>query len=204
MNKPVIAIDIDDVLSSQIDVFIEFSNRNYGYNLTRADFLDPGDYWTYYEKIWAVGKEEANKRFRRFLDDKYPLKQIISDEAKNAVKQLKKSYSLDIVTSRHAEMSDETRKWLLNHFPETFRGVHFTKLWGSDGEATKATICMDIGASYLIDDNADHCNLAADAGITALLLGEYGWSSYQQLHDKVVRVAGWPEVLEYFDERSRQ
>src|SRR5690606_29397710 len=122
MKKPVIAIDIDDVLSSQVDIFIEFSNHNYGYNLTRKDFLEPGEYWNYYEKIWAVGKEEANKRFRRFLDEQYPLKQIISDEVKDAVELLKKSYSLDIVTSRHAEMSEATREWLLGHFPETFRG----------------------------------------------------------------------------------
>lgn len=200
MSKPVIAIDVDDVLSSQIDAFIEFSNKNFGTNLGIQDFQDPGEYWSYYSKVWKLSKEEGDLRFRQFLEEGYPTRQLISDGTKQAIAQLKEHFELEIVTSRHAEISEPTKKWLLENFPDTFKGIHFTTLWGAANQrVTKAIICQDIGASYLIDDNAEHCNLAAEAGVKSLLFGEWGWNIYQDLHRGVTRVNDWQGVLDYFE-----
>ena len=206
MSKPVIAVDIDDVLSSQVDVLIAFSNERYGTNLSHADFMIPGEYWGYYERVWGLGKDLGAERFQTFLREKYPLRQQIEEKAIRAITALKKSHRLDLVTSRGADYYEPTLEWLEKHAPGLFEGVHFVDLWaGETGlKTTKAKICKEIGAGYLIDDNAEHCNLAAEAGVSALLFGEFGWNLHHKLHPRVVRIADWEEVLEYFDARSRR
>lgn len=194
-----IAVDIDDVLSSQVDVLIQFSNSRYGTSLTRDDFQTPGEYWGYFEMLWGVGDEEGKKRFKEFLDEKIPLTQVIEQEALRALQALKKNFRLDIVTSRHANYHQDTLEWLERQVPGIFDGVHFVALWDEkNGAVTKAAICREIGAGYLIDDNADHCNLAAEAGIQALLFGQWGWNVGKSLHENVTPIKNWTEVIEYF------
>ncbi|MBC7746813.1 hypothetical protein H7Y40_02415 [Pedobacter sp.] len=198
MTKPIIAIDIDDVLSSQVQVLIEFSNENYGTTLTTGDFKAPGEYWGYYEQIWNVGKEEGAQRFQDFLERKIPLRQIIAPETLALLTKLKKDFRLEIVTSRRADYHTATQEWLEKHAPAIFDGVHFVELWDkSDRKVTKAMICQEIGAGYLVDDSVDHCNLAAEAGITALLFGEFGWNIANALSPGVYRVKDWTEVETY-------
>jgi uncharacterized HAD superfamily protein len=67
---------------------------------------------------------------------------------------------------------------------------------------TKTKILAEIGANYLIDDQPKHCIAAAEAGITALLFGDYKWNKDIELKTNMVRVKNWQEVTEYFDGRS--
>lgn len=73
------------------------------------------------------------------------------------------------------------------------------QVWSRDQKATKAAICTSIGASYLIDDNLEHCALAAESGLDCLLFGEYGWNKAEILPKGVTRVKDWHAVLEYFN-----
>ena len=203
MKREVIAVDIDDVVSSQVDALIQFSNETFGTKLTRDDFMAPGEYWSYYKMIWGLGEEEGSKRFQTFLEHKIPLKQSIDEQTVNALRELKKNYNLEVVTSRREEFKDGTIEWLAKAIPEVFNGVHFVYLWDEPNEqATKAKVCREIGAGYLIDDNAEHCNIAAEAGVHSLLFGTYGWNIYQDLHPNVTRVEDWQGVLNYFHEKG--
>jgi hypothetical protein len=60
-------------------------------------------------------------------------------------------------------------------------------------------ICQEIGAGYLIDDNVEHCRLAAEAGVKALLFGEYGWNKHLPTPPGVERVKDWKDVTDYFN-----
>ncbi|HLA48993.1 MAG TPA: hypothetical protein VJY84_00415, partial [Candidatus Saccharimonadales bacterium] len=66
----------------------------------------------------------------------------------------------------------------------------------------KAEVCREIGADYLVDDQPKHCLAAADAGITALLFGDYKWTRVNNLPKNVIKVRNWPAVLEYFNAKS--
>lgn len=200
-----IAIDLDDVISSQTTVFIQFSNQNFGTTLTDEDFQRPGDYWGYYEKIWEVEHEEAGRRFKQFLDEQYPLRQVVEPEVLQALSLLERNFRLEIITARGLDFEAITLQWLKQQAPNIFADIHFVDLWSHKlGErATKGRICQLIGAGYLIDDNAEHCNLAAEVGIKGLLFGEFGWNKYSSLHPLVTRVSNWADVLEYFDVRNQ-
>jgi uncharacterized HAD superfamily protein len=203
MSKPIIAVDIDDVVSSQADVLMAFSNERYNTNLTREDFKKPGDYWGYFEHVWGESAEEGARRFQEFLDEGYPYRQTVDPEVLAALQHLKQRYRLEVVTSRGEDFRDGTVRMLQDIAKNVFSNIHFVYLWDQpDKKATKAKVCQEIGAGYLIDDSVDHCNLAAEAGIHALLFGELGWTTSGQAHPDVVRVKDWAAVLEYFDGRS--
>ncbi len=204
MARSVIAVDFDDVVSPQIDGLIEFSNQRYGTNWTRDDFMAPGDYWTYFQNLWGVGLDEGQRRFNEYLDEGFQFKQLIAPDALTVLSDLKSDYRLEIVTSRNSRYQTETLKMITAKAPGLFAGVNFVDLWDQPGiKATKAKVCQEIGAGYLIDDNPEHCNLAAREGVKALLFGDFGWHKGKQLEDRVVKVAGWPAVKEFFDGERR-
>jgi 5'(3')-deoxyribonucleotidase len=198
MIKQKVAIDVDDVIGAENEAIRKFINREYLQNHTAEDYLVDGDYWSYWQDIWKVSEDEAERRLEAFLKspDKDSLE--ILDGAIKVIGELKKTYDLVIVTSRYGRQLETTEPWLEKHFPKTFSQVAFVATWSRDEKVTKAKICNDIGANYLIDDNADHCNLAAQAGIKSLLFGDYGWNRKATLHPGVTRVKDWHKVLSYF------
>lgn len=204
MKKQTIAVDLDDVVSSQAETLMEFLNATYDANITWDDFKKPGEYWSYFEELGHVDKTEGARRFEEFLDNDHLYLQKVDPAAVAAMGKLKElGYQLEIVTSRGLSYQKGTEAWLEKHLPGVFANLHFVELWGTgDNKLTKGLICKEIGAGYLIDDNADHCNLAIEVGVTALLFGEYGWNLHQKINPGVVRVNDWQAVLEYFDEQG--
>ena len=52
MDKPIIAVDIDDVLADSTDALRRVINERLGVNLTPEDYLIKEDYWDHYEEVW--------------------------------------------------------------------------------------------------------------------------------------------------------
>lgn len=194
-----IAIDIDDVLGNQNENIRLFVNEHYGLNLKPEDYEIEGEYWGYWEKVWGVDEAEGERRVNAYLNSKHLNKQLLLPGALEVIRRLEKKFELCIVTARHDSFIEATHEWLEAHLPKVFKGVHFVPVWGGSRSSTKAQICVEIGASYLIDDNLEHCTLAADEGIQALLFGDYGWNRRKSLPKGIIRVKDWPAVAEYFN-----
>lgn len=202
MKKPIIAVDVDDVLAGINRAMMEFVNKEFGTNLTWDDYTAPGEYHQYWEKIWGVSNEEAERRYQAFVEAESHGNLPLIDGATQAIDHLKKRFELVIITARDHKHKDETHQWLAQHFPQTFKDVLFLPLNEEDGKKVhKAVVAKEIGASYLIDDNVDHCTVAHQAGITALLFGDYGWNKHHQIPKGVIRVKDWQAVKEHFDAR---
>lgn len=197
-DRKIIAVDIDDVLASFNEAMRLFINKHYGLNHSKADYDKKGKYWRYWETIWGVSDIEGLKRHKAFIKSKAIRRLKLHDGAIDVIKRLEKSYKLVIITARNDEHLEDTHHWLEKHFPGVFDQVLFAKVWERNMVVTKATICQEIGASYLLDDNAEHCNLAAEAGIQALMFGDYGWNRAEKLHKNVIRLKDWHAVAEYF------
>jgi uncharacterized HAD superfamily protein len=196
-EKPIIAVDIDEVLMPHFQDLINYYNRLYGTRLTLAD-NHPKD-----TKGWGTdSREEAIKRVQKFFEtDEFKNSQPF-EEAMESIKKLAERFTLVIVTSRDGIIEETTRNWLDKHFPQLFHDAHFTGLYSLDGGAkSKAGVAKEIKADYMIDDSFDHISQAAEHGIKGLLFGEYPWNNYQELPNNVVRVKDWHEVLEYFNEK---
>lgn len=196
--KKTIAVDIDDVISAQNENMRLYANKKYGHNHSFEDYLAEGPYWSYWGGVWGVSDEEQKRRVQEYNHSGQLSLQAVVPGAIEAINELKKRFNLIIITSRSDEHLDETHQWLAKHFKSAFQGVHFASVWDNGEKTSKANICRAVGAGYLIDDNAEHCNLAAEAGIVSLLFGVYGWNRKEPVHKKVRRVKDWAEVLEYF------
>ena len=198
MPKPIIAIDIDDVLSQHAQEFVDFSNKRWGTHLTVEDYHEN---WS---DMWQIDLEETEERARHYFDSGRLFQYRHNETARPVLKKLSKNYRLVILTSRQSFLKDGTVEWLEKNFPNIFTEVHFASFWDLEDlthahEATKAEMALGVKASYLIDDQPKHCLGAAEVGIESLLFGDYSWNRSVELPENVTRVHDWQAVGAYFD-----
>jgi uncharacterized HAD superfamily protein len=198
MSKKTIAIDVDDVLASSAQGFVDFSNKQWGMSLTVEDYKE------HWGQMWQVDIHEYRRRASIVYDSKTVKTFQAHQDAKEVLQALKKRFRLVITTSRVKEIEKETAEWLDYHYNGLFSEIHlggfYDKITEDSHKPTKAELCQRIGAHYLIDDHPKHCFATAEVGIPSLLFGEYPWSrNLGKLPNGVTRVMNWREVQEYFD-----
>lgn len=202
-SKPVIAVDIDDVLAANVESFVEFSNKRWGTNLTTDDYTE---HWA---EMWNIDHAEADRRGDVIFREGLFLKHRFFDEAKPVLRHLSENYTLVIASARNARIQKETIAWIKKEYGQIFSAFHFADIWhkrtvsiDERNKMTKTAVLTAIGADYLVDDQPKHCIAAAEAGITAVLFGDYGWNRDTKLVPGVVRAKNWHDVQEYFDGRD--
>lgn len=191
-TRQTIGVDIDDVIAAHIPAFIAFSNERLGTNLTVDQYNN--DWLTLWNLDYDVMLERAGEFHRETVANYDRI-----EGADAVLKKLANKYRLVIVTARPKYNIDATHEWVSKYYRGIFDETHFVPIWEPGNTITKADICKQIGADYLIDDLPHHCNLAAEVGVKALLFGNYTWSADQTVHPDVVRVANWKAVGEYFN-----
>ncbi len=195
MSKPIIVIDVDDVLLPHFGCLIAWYNAEYGTNVTMAinhsvDVMAWG----------ADSIEEAVHRVHRYFETDTFKNEKPYDEAGPALTELGQNYELVIITGRDEAIEDITRDWLQTYFPDVFKEVHFTSLYSLVGKSrSKAEVTALLNADYFIDDNLPAVTEVAASGVPSLLFGDYPWNETDSLPGNVTRVADWPAVLKYFD-----
>jgi 5'(3')-deoxyribonucleotidase len=192
-TKPVIAIDVDDVLSPFTAGFVDFYNDLRGTSFVFEDFISYGIH-----EITGEREEDIDGLFENYMASEYFHNSNVPLEGSiEALRLLKHDYQLDIITARYNFAHQMTTDWLKQHFPTTFDGIHFIRdPRTNEAVASKAEICKVIGATILIDDYHKHILIAAEAGIRGLLFGNKPWSRHAELPGNVRRVKDWDEVLE--------
>lgn len=198
MSKPVIAVDVDDVLAANAAGFLAFSNERWGTQLTIDDY---SEHWT---DMWQVDHDEAERRSAIFHASG-AVRHFAHDlSAEKVLRKLAQSYTLVVITSRRLSIEKDTLAWLDEHFKGVFDKIHFAGIWDTEDtrearKQTKRDLCEKLGVQYLIDDHPKHCFAVADAGMTGLLFGAYKWNEHTgELPKNVVRVQDWQAVAEYF------
>ena len=197
MSRKIIAVDIDDVLGVFADEFVKYSNGKWGTKLTVEDYTE---HWA---EMWQVDKDLTNARAKEWYKSGITGALPANSHAKEGLRKLSEKYDMVITTSRHSTLRQETEEWVQKHYPNIFTSVHFAGIWENQDKShdelikvTKAELCKKLGADYLIDDQPKHCLAAAEAGIEALLFGDYPWNQDVKLIKGVRRVKNWQEVLE--------
>jgi uncharacterized HAD superfamily protein len=193
MAKPVIALDIDDVLVDTAAALLNDYNEKYGTSLKKHH---------YYSKDTSVlgvsDYEVAAERLTRYvlsgaLTEAHPLA-----DAVEAVKRLSVRYSFVGVTSRPADIAPATKEWVQMHFGDAVSDVLFTHFVMAANaptgtSLTKVDVCSDIGAVYLIEDHLHHAVPVADMGVKVFLINQ-PWNQADTLPPNVERVANWKGI----------
>ena len=183
--KKTIAIDIDDVLSRNVEHFVEWSNKMWGTKLTIDDFDED------FVAMWGIPRSESQKRFQQYVDNELAHEHQALIEAIPIISKLKQKYTLILITSRRTVLAPVTRRWIDQHFPDLFEVIHHTGFYDSYDDTshhrTKADICQEMKVDYLIDDQPKHCFAVAEVGIETLLFGDYGIETLKTYHRELLR-----------------
>lgn len=185
-----IAIDCDDVLVPTAQSILDHYNKTYGTSIPLEQLYskDP--------VVWSVQDySEAVRRVQAYLSSPEYLNLPPFKEAIGVIAKLSKRYELHVVTARHDELAEATKRMLAEHFPDLFKSIEFTNHFG-EGARTKAQVCQAIGAQILIDDHLNHVELAAECGIQVLLFGDYPWNKASSLPPNIARVLDWDDVAQ--------
>jgi 5'(3')-deoxyribonucleotidase len=204
VKKPIIAIDIDDVLADHAGGFVAFSNEKWGSSLRVEDY---DEHWA---KLWDIehNLDEVVRRRDMFVNSGAHCRFLPIGNAYDVLSRLSSRYMLHVTTSRLLTMKDNTAQWLSECYGDIFNDqtIHYAGIWDTltknSHTVTKADLIDAIDAQYLIDDQLKHCEAVAGAGKIALLFGDYRWNQAKKLHPNIVRVKNWREVEEYFNDES--
>lgn len=187
MTKPVVAIDCDDVIIQTAPNILHHYNITYNTNISLKD------YYTHSEVLWGTDHKTFLSRIHKYLDsDGYRQLQPFND-AIDAIKKLSEKYELHIVTARPDILTNTTEQMVSKYFPDVFNSVIFTN-HSSINQRSKADICNQLNADYLIEDSLHHAEVAASQGISVLLFGNYPWNQAHDLPDNIKRVNDWRQV----------
>jgi 5'(3')-deoxyribonucleotidase len=190
-SRPVVAIDIDEVLIPFMGSFLDYHNERYGTNYQLK--LDM-NYFGVHEMLGDSVKETQRKVDDFAESNNYRHGSPI-EGAKDSIEKLKCHYDLVVVTARPASVRELTEAWVRNHFGETFKDVHFSD-WLQDQVPDKAIVLRESGADVLIDDNLRHIREAVAIGLRGILFGDYPWNQAEELPTGVTRAKNWGAVEE--------
>jgi 5'(3')-deoxyribonucleotidase len=194
MSKPVIAVDFDDVLLDFNRGFLTSHNLLYGTKLT-YDQLINYDNW---EVVYGTDKDTMVERAKRFYHSPEHQRTLPVEGTLQAVADLAKDYSLQIVTSRPETVRDATLQWLDRHFPGLFSDFHFTNIYAAATGVqpkNKAEVCRSIGARTLIDDALRHAREVSSSGIP-VLLPDRPWNR-GETPPGVHRLQTWDDIVKW-------
>jgi uncharacterized HAD superfamily protein len=191
-SKPVLAVDIDDVLAHHYVLLSGHLADTFGHSLAPQTVDN-----SFFKQLGAhgIGREEVINAAEELLGSQaFYLDPI--DGAIESITRLKPHYDLIIVTARPLSTQQLTIAWLERHFPAVFRDIEVvgSLRWGAGLHASKMDKFKHHQVAILLDDRLEHCKEAAEQGIRAVLFGDYGWNQMETLPSGVTRAANWPEV----------
>lgn len=198
MAKPVIAIDIDDVVAEFCPAFCDFLRERRGLEVLPEDYRED---WVDWLGLSIQGcKDLADELFG---DKSFYLSLPVLPGTRRVLGQLKDRYEIVAMTSRRTSAKQTTRKWLDKNLENMVGEIYFLGAYDDLAQKdlkewphnfTKGDLCREVGVKCLIDDQPKHCLSVAEAGIDAVLFGDYGWNRQVEERGRLMRVKGWREV----------
>ena len=195
------AVDLDDVIADTTDALRLYVNEITGLHLTKEDYKVPATYWGYYEHVWTAAGITDHSHIHTFHTqmgiDQSNIMPVTG--AADTIGELRDVFDFVAVTSRELFMEKETKAWINEHFDDVFKEI---LLLGHihTAKQTKGDACLELGASWLIDDNIGHCESAQQRGVNALLYGDYGW--HDEFQGGMPHCKNWSDVGAYLSARS--
>ena len=189
MKKPIVAVDIDEVLALHNAALAKHHNRIYGTNHTANDYDED------WKRVWNVDQAEVERRASIWhASEDYSELAPVSG-ALSALEQLKSAYELVVISGRAQKVEALSRRWLERHYTRIFSNIKFIELWGKDRTVTKAQVCKKLGVNVLVDDSLKQVLACAEVVDKVLLFGDYLWNQADQLPKNAMRVKNWGEVV---------
>ena len=178
-------------LCLRASLILDYYNKTYGTNIALKDFYSKDlDIWGVADVATAVARVEAYARTEEYQHTK-PFEDSIE-----SIRELGKYHELHLVTGRADFLTAATTNMLTEHFPDLFASLEFTNFFREKARS-KADVCMQLNADYLVEDHLHHAKVVAECGTNVLLFGDYPWNqSDEPLPSNIQRVRNWHEIVD--------
>jgi uncharacterized HAD superfamily protein len=186
-----IAVDLDDSLVDTISQLVLFHNDRYGTCLKKEDFNSCD-----YTDTWGGTRSDNVIKIREFFKSNYFRDIAPVAGAQEALTILKeKGHNLFIVTGRENHFNQITYALVEKYFFNIFSGIYHTNAY-SEGliRIKKSTVCKDLNASIIIEDDFVHILDCASSGIKVLVYNTL-WNQ-GELPIGATRVLSWNQILD--------
>ena len=231
-NKPIVAVDLDEVLGGFLSSLTVWHNRIFNTSYT----LD--DYTTYsFKDLWGGTNEQSVAKVHDYFKSPEFLTGVLPiAPAFNILQQFTSSFEFVVVTSRQTVIQEETKQWIATHYPNIFSSVQLGNHYdlaspdpdapgtGNIVKRSKPKMCQDIQATLLIDDSVKYAYQCAvqvennqnqeTSMRSVILFGAYGWNEGSHIEHMeevlgfvekgiVKRATTWTEVGELLEEHRK-
>ncbi len=195
-----VAVDVDGVLADLYSRFLHLINKDFGTNYTINDIKD----WNVFDMLPVLrdmkekhGVKTAESVGWRYFDLAWlsPHKLKPMSGAVEAMKKLveRRDLQLDIVTTRRIHSVPDIIRWIdLHGLP--FHAIVILDAFNPNYPKDKARLDYDI----YIDDSPGLARKMAEHPNKTQLLFDYPHNKFE-FAKNVIRVAGWQDVLAYFE-----
>jgi arsenate reductase len=193
--KPVVAVDLDEVLGSFIEPLCRWHNRRYATSLQVSDFHS-----YHFAHVWGGTDAESVTKVDEFFESEEFLRGVpVVSGAAGVLNKWKKHFDFVIVTSRQTKLAQITKIWLDAHYAHIFSDMRLGNHYGTTGaKKSKSELCRELRAVMLIDDSLAYC-LECSAVLRHVVLfdlnNSYPWNKTNQLlPSNVERLSNWDFV----------
>lgn len=184
-----IGVDLDEVLAQFLPALIKYHNEKYKTEFTLGQFRS-----YLYHETWGGTLEEAIKKVGDFHESDYVSKIKPVSGSQDAIRNLSNKHDLYVITSRHIKHKEETLLWLKEHFPKSFKGVHFSShLSKNYDDKQKSHICDELEIDIMIEDGLGFATECHHPDRHVFLL-DYPWNQHHTLPEGIERVYSWGEI----------
>jgi 5'(3')-deoxyribonucleotidase len=196
-QRPILGIDIDDVLFPFVHEFVKFANTRLN-TVKTVNALDTYSLEKAYGISYATAIELINElMLEEWIEKVQPLDY---QKALVGLQELSKYFELHLITARLDIYEKITRDWVNTFFPNVFTDIHhcsfLTIMPTHISKISKADKCREIGAIGLIDDSPANIVDCYNAGLITILFGKYKWQRELPRKIKPFKAKTWEKVVE--------
>ena len=192
LSKPMIGVDVDEVLCPFVVQLCKFHNEYYNSELR------PDHFFSYvFREIPEYGaKDEPQSKeiLTQFFQSKYFADMPVILNAYDTLHGMKEDFNFSVITSRRNELETMTREWIDEYFPDIFDEQLFGNHFNDGASLTKTEMCQQINARIAIDDNLKYCQELSKSLDLVILYGDYPWNKMDNLPDNVIRCNDWFDI----------
>ena len=178
-----IAVDVNEVIVSLVELYLIFFNREYNGNVKFEDLVSYN-----LRETLHISKEAEKELFEIIYSspefDNLPL----IDGAYDGLIQLAKDNEVILATHRPITIQFKTKEY----FKKTFPNIPFDIVHSYNGR--KSEICRDFGVELIIEDHPGCAFDCAKLGIRAVLFDK-PWNQTYEGHNLLRKVSGWNEFM---------
>lgn len=180
-----IGVDLDDTVFEFMKSFLKIFEERYRKKISFEEVISYDlSFLTGLEtdKIVELIKNIGNENF------------VLCEGAKESILELSENNKIFFITSR--VFRDGTLESLKKTFPKmNFDLIFSHNPYVKTGKKTKSEICRNLGINFMIEDDLIHSEKCAKEGVKTLLL-EKPWNQSYEDNENIIRVTGWPEIVE--------